>query len=48
MLRSSGLRVEARPGHEIYLCVPDAQAQGARAIYGSQYESATGVIRGGG
>ncbi len=48
MLRSSGLRVEARPGHEIYLCVPDAQAQGARAIYGSQYESATGAIRGGG
>lgn len=48
MLRSSGLRIEARPGHEIYLCVPDAQAQGARAIYGSQYESATGVIRGGG
>ncbi|WP_307701710.1 TIGR04290 family methyltransferase [Variovorax paradoxus] len=48
MLRSSGLRIEARPGHEIYLCVPDARAQGARALYGSQYESATGVIRGGG
>lgn len=48
MLRSSGLRVEARPGHEIYLCVPDAQAREARAIYGDQYDSATGAIRGGG
>jgi tRNA (mo5U34)-methyltransferase len=48
MLRSSGLRIEARPGHEIYLCVPDAHAQEARAAYRSQYESATGVVRGSG
>lgn len=48
MLRSSGLRIEARPGHEIYLCVPDAKAQDARGIYASQLESATGAIRGSG
>lgn len=48
MLRSSGLRIEARPGHEIYLCVPDAHAQEARAAYRSQYESATGGSRGSG
>jgi tRNA (mo5U34)-methyltransferase len=48
MLRSSGLRIEARPGHEIYLCVPDAQAAAAaRAVYASQFDSATGAIRSG-
>lgn len=26
MLRSSGLRVKSRPGHEIYLCEPDREA----------------------
>ncbi len=45
-LRSSGLRIEARPGHEIYLCAPDAQAAQARALYASQLASATGVHRG--
>jgi tRNA (mo5U34)-methyltransferase len=43
MLRSSGLRVQARPGHELYLCAPDAQAQGARALYGGQLEAALGL-----
>ena len=28
MLRSSGLRVRQRPGHEMYLCEPDPEAQG--------------------
>jgi tRNA (mo5U34)-methyltransferase len=46
MLRSSGLRVEARPGHEIYLCAPDEEAARARALYESQFEAATGAIRG--
>lgn len=44
MLRSSGLRVEARPGHEIYLCVPDAEARRGRAMFESQYAAATGAI----
>jgi tRNA (mo5U34)-methyltransferase len=26
MLRSSGMRVTARPGHEIYFCEPDPAA----------------------
>jgi tRNA (mo5U34)-methyltransferase len=30
LLRSAGMRVTGRPGHEIYLCVPD-RARGARA-----------------
>jgi tRNA (mo5U34)-methyltransferase len=42
MLRSSGLRIEARPGHEIYLCVPSDDASGHRALYASQFASATG------
>jgi tRNA (mo5U34)-methyltransferase len=44
MLRSSGLRVLARPGHEIYLCEPQAPARAAeaRAIYESQYRSVLG------
>ncbi|MBT2322335.1 TIGR04290 family methyltransferase [Variovorax paradoxus] len=42
MLRSSGLRVEARPGHEIYLCVPDAEAARTRARYRSQLAAITG------
>jgi tRNA (mo5U34)-methyltransferase len=45
MLRSSGLRIEARPGHEIYLCAPDAQARRARGIFESQFSSITGAIR---
>jgi tRNA (mo5U34)-methyltransferase len=41
MLRSSGLRVLARPGHEIYLCEPQApeRAVETRATYESQYRA---------
>src|SRR4051812_22192731 len=39
MLRSSGLRVVARPGHEIYLCEPDPGCAEHRALYASQLES---------
>jgi tRNA (mo5U34)-methyltransferase len=46
MLRSSGLRVEARPGHEMYLCAPDPEAARARSLYASQLASATGAGRG--
>ena len=46
MLRSSGLRVEARPGHEIYLCSPDPAAATTREAYRSQLASATGDGRG--
>src|SRR5438128_3616667 len=45
MLRSSGLRVEARPGHEIYLCAPDADAASRREWYASQLASASGGSR---
>ena len=31
MLRSSGLKVKARPGHEMYLCEPDARGTPPRA-----------------
>ena len=43
MLRSSGLRVIDRPGHEIYLCAPDPQARERRRTYASQYRAATGM-----
>jgi tRNA (mo5U34)-methyltransferase len=39
MLRSSGLRVKARPGHEIYLCEPDPKRAKHRSIYSSQLEA---------
>ena len=42
MLRSSGLAVQARPGHEIYLCAPDANAAAARAGYAAQFDAVTG------
>jgi tRNA (mo5U34)-methyltransferase len=45
MLRSSGLRIEARPGHEIYLCTPDPGCGEHRALYASQFASATGLAR---
>jgi len=48
MLRSSGLRIEARPGHEIYLCAPDPDAARTRAEYASQLASVTGALRGSG
>jgi tRNA (mo5U34)-methyltransferase len=44
MLRSSGLRVKARPGHEIYLCAPDEKAGRRRALYASQLESIATAI----
>ena len=46
MLRSSGLQVVARPGHEIYLCAPAADAAHRHALYASQLASATGASRG--
>ena len=48
MLRSSGLRIEARPGHEIYLCSPDPDSGPTREWYLSQLASATGGARGAG
>jgi tRNA (mo5U34)-methyltransferase len=38
MLRSSGLRVKARPGHEMYLCEPSRQGAARRAMYASQLD----------
>ena len=46
LLRSSGLQVVARPGHEIYLCAPAADAAHRRALYASQLASATGASHG--
>ena len=43
MLRSSGLRVEARPGHEMYLCAPDSTGAETRTLYAAQLASASGV-----
>ena len=48
MLRSSGLRVIHRPGHEIYLCAPDPQAALVRRLYASQLAAATGTSHDGG
>ena len=43
MLRSSGLRVTARPGHEIYLCEPDPEAAARlRGAERAEYLAATG------
>ncbi|HUF28015.1 MAG TPA: TIGR04290 family methyltransferase [Gemmatimonadaceae bacterium] len=43
MLRSSGLRPTARPGHEIYVCEPDAELQAAVRTRGrAELLSATG------
>ena len=46
LLRSSGLRVKERPGHEIYLCEPDAAAAAPRRAYASQLEAITRLVRG--
>jgi tRNA (mo5U34)-methyltransferase len=46
MLRSSGLQIVGRPGHEIYLCAPAADAAHRRALYASQLTSATGASHG--
>lgn len=44
LLRSSGLRITAVPGHEIYLCQPDEDAWSPRADWvSSQYDAATGI-----
>ena len=45
MLRSSGLAIDARPGHELYLCSPDPDAHAKRASYASQFAAATGHAR---
>lgn len=43
MLRSSGLRVIDRPGHEIYVCEPDSSAPGWQETNGvAELRSATG------
>ena len=44
LLRSSGLRVKARPGHEMYLCEPDPQADEKRRSYISQLASVVGLL----
>ena len=44
MLRSSGLRVKARPGHEIYLCEPDPRASKQASVYDSQLKSIVNLI----
>jgi tRNA (mo5U34)-methyltransferase len=46
MLRSSGLRVKARPGHEMYLCEPDPRAASRRKTYASQLASITRAMVG--
>lgn len=46
MLRSSGLRVKARPGHEMYLCEPDPKARARRKTYASQLRSVTRLVDG--
>jgi tRNA (mo5U34)-methyltransferase len=45
MLRSSGLRVIARPGHEMYLCRPDAASPRTREGYLDQFLCVTGAQR---
>jgi len=43
MLRSAGLRVTARPGHEIYLCEPDPQSPSCTVTWDrAEFLSATG------
>jgi tRNA (mo5U34)-methyltransferase len=44
MLRSCGMRVKARPGHEIYLCEPDRGAAVRRAMYSSQLRAVSEAI----
>jgi tRNA (mo5U34)-methyltransferase len=39
MLRAAGFRVTARPGHEIYVCVPqDSEAEVARALRAAELQ----------
>jgi tRNA (mo5U34)-methyltransferase len=44
MLRSSGLRVKARPAHEIYVCEPRRDGAADRSVYASQLASIMGLI----
>ena len=44
MLRSSGLRIKARPGHEIYLCEPNPRTASHRSLYASQLDSIVSVM----
>ncbi|MBB1600455.1 methyltransferase, TIGR04290 family [Variovorax sp. UMC13] len=48
MIRSSGLQVLERPGHEMYLCAPDGRDTVARhrALFASQFASICGGARG--
>jgi tRNA (mo5U34)-methyltransferase len=46
MLRSSGLRVKARPGHEMYLCEPAPRFARSGAVHASQLLSITRLIDG--
>jgi tRNA (mo5U34)-methyltransferase len=42
LLRSSGLRVTGRPGHEVYLCVPDPDRPSCTTTWNrEEYETAT-------
>lgn len=43
MLRSCGLRVASRPGHEIYVCEPDEQLRQYQQWNQSEYLSAVGL-----
>jgi tRNA (mo5U34)-methyltransferase len=46
MLRSSGLRVIARPGHEVYLCEPDPENPSCVSTWNrDEFEAATGLSR---
>ncbi|HVL59388.1 MAG TPA: TIGR04290 family methyltransferase [Burkholderiaceae bacterium] len=45
LLRSSGLRVVARPGHEIYLCKPAPDARRRRQMFESQLQSLVALTR---
>jgi tRNA (mo5U34)-methyltransferase len=43
MLRSSGMRIEASPGHEIYLCTPEAAPDSDERPKNDEYEAALGL-----
>jgi tRNA (mo5U34)-methyltransferase len=45
MLRTSGLRVVQRPGHEIYVCVPQPAPPKIRPLVAAELDAATGRRR---
>lgn len=45
MLRSAGLHISSRPGHEIYLCVASASAEEIQTEHRDELRSATGQSR---